>query len=291
LGHILFFFLGCPLLALQQIKKTKKSANKKPKKVAHSEGKDINKVSESEASLALHSSRLASSMPNQDSRKTNGSDEGEQPLNQDDMDGKNDVKEDKKRNNGKAGLKKEKKKSPGQKTEKQKEIKDDAKKGGNSAENSGKSSTQSSSREEKTDQLASSTMVSETSINKEEPAACGIKDPSVVSEDGKQLFLMRPNDIGGDSLDTSRAQNRLSCMGNTVFPNRGSTCNVPNTMQYHMKSHRASSGRYVEKTAQTDDVVIISLKVGIILFLFSQNLELKKKLTSSLDSYREDWKM
>jgi hypothetical protein len=188
------------------------------------------------------------------------------------MDGRNDVKEDKKRNNSKAGSKKEKKKSPGQKTEKQKEVKDYIKKGGSSAENSGKSSTQSSSRVEKTDQLASSTIVSETSISKEEPGACGIKDPSVVSEDGKQLFLMSPNDIGGDSLDASRAirvQNRFSCMGNTVFPNRGSTCNVPNTMQYRMKSYRASSGGYVEKTVQTDDVVIISLKVRIILFLFS----------------------
>ena len=46
--------------AIHEIKKAKKSSNKKSKKATHSDGDGTNRASESEVSSALNSSRLTS---------------------------------------------------------------------------------------------------------------------------------------------------------------------------------------------------------------------------------------
>ena len=257
--------------AIHEIKKTKKSSNKKSKKATHSEGDDTNRASESEVSSALNSSRLTSAKSDKGGGKNNGLDEGEQPLNKDDTDGRNDVKEGKKRSDNKDRSKKEKKKnSSSQKAEKQKEVKIDIRKGGNSAENSGKNSTQSSSRNEKTDRSVSSTMVSETSDGKsvtiKENVHSRIENANVISEEGKMFFFPDTKGVADDCSEFSRpieVQDNMLYTENKVFLSKDA-CNVPNTMMHKMKSHRASFGGCVEELVQTDDVVIISLKVGII---------------------------
>ena len=248
--------------AIHEIKKTKKASNKKSKKATHPDGDGTNRASESEVSSALNSSRLTSAKSDKDGGKNNGLDEGEQPLNKDDTDGRNDVKEGKKRNDNKERSKKEKKKnSSSQKAEKQKEVKIDIRKGGNSAENSGKNSTQSSSRNEKTDRSVSSTMVSEASDGKtvtiKENGHRRIEDANVISEEGKKFLF--PDTKGEFSRPIEVQENKL--------------CTENKAMKYKRKSHRASIGGCVEELVQTDDVVIISQKVGIIIFPLAMKLE------------------